>query len=318
MLNDMRNSKRIPRSASRSPPPPPISARPSTPPRSPSTSTSKSTPAPPRNSPSPPPDATAKSAATSKTISSSIPTAKFSKPQATPAHSAVTRIANDIPIGKGCGSSAAARLAGIALASPLRPPALDRRPNHRRSLPPRAPSRQRLRLLDGRPHRRPHVRQNAEAQVVGDHVRKGSGRCCSPFPSRRSRPKKPAASSPRNIRAPTPSPMCRIPCCCSPPSPKDAPTCSPSLSKTASTSPTAPRSARCSRVAGTQGKRKESSARPSAAPALGPDLSRPARLAHQKHARNVAAHLTRNSLTAELLPTSIALRGARNLPDYVS
>jgi homoserine kinase len=46
------------------------------------------------------------------------------------------RITNDIPIGKGCGSSAAARLAGIALSN-----ALDRLSDHRRGITARATSR---------------------------------------------------------------------------------------------------------------------------------------------------------------------------------
>ena len=77
------------------------------------------------------------------------------------------RIKNEIPIGKGCGSSAAARLAGIALAvhfGRLRWTdaqiigEASRREHHRR---------QRLRLLDGRPHRRPHGRSARTGQPRG-------------------------------------------------------------------------------------------------------------------------------------------------------
>ena len=50
------------------------------------------------------------------------------------------RIRNEIPIGKGCGSSAAARLAGIASSKSFRASALDRCANYRRGLPPRTPS----------------------------------------------------------------------------------------------------------------------------------------------------------------------------------
>ena len=50
-------------------------------------------------------------------------------------------IDNDIPIGKGCGSSAAARLAGIALANHFGKSALERFTDHRRGFAKRTPSR---------------------------------------------------------------------------------------------------------------------------------------------------------------------------------
>jgi homoserine kinase len=111
------------------------------------------------------------------------------------------RIANEIPIGKGCGSSAAARLAGIALAVHFG----------------------RLRWSDaqiiGEASRREHHPDNAsacwmggltvarmsgeaEAQVV--NVRpKGKCRCCWPFRSSVFRPRRRVASCLRSIRVPT-------------------------------------------------------------------------------------------------------------------
>ena len=142
------------------PPRRPISARPSTPLRWRWISTSRSMRGRPTSFPSLRPAATAKSAENSKITSSSIRIEKCSKRTRKALTPLSLRIANDIPIGKGCGSSAAARLAGIALAVHFGGSALDRRADRRRGLAPRASSRQRLGLLDGRPDRRPHVRRS--------------------------------------------------------------------------------------------------------------------------------------------------------------
>jgi hypothetical protein len=223
------------------------------------------------------------------------------------------RIDNDIPIGKGCGSSAAARLAGIALAVHFG----------------------RLRWTDaqiiGEASRREHHPDNASACWMGGLTiarmsaeaaaevqvacvaRKGSGRCCSPCPSRAS-PRRSPSRSPRAIFARRRGQRTyRIPCCCSPPSRRAATIFSPRPWKTAFISPIAPRSARClpalEELKGKDGILGSGSqrCRPFSA-----DLSRSPKLLYAKKlAALVAGHLARKSLTAELISTSITLRGAR-------
>ncbi len=103
------------------------------------------------------------------------------------------QIKNDIPIGKGCGSSAAARLAGIALAKYFGGLRVDGCSNHRRGFAARTPSRQRFRLLDRWPCRRSHVeRRNpgrcrpaeGEVAIIASHpgpaTRYRGSAACSP------------------------------------------------------------------------------------------------------------------------------------------
>ena len=151
-------------------------------------------------------------------------------------------IDNQIPIGKGCGSSAAARLAGIALAVHFG----------------------KLKWTDsrivGEASRREHHPDNAAACWMGGlavakmsarakrkspaSFRKGIGRCC--WRSRRKpwRPKKPAACCRRNIPGQTRFPTFRIPCCCWRRSCRAAATCWRPRSKTACISPIAQRCVR--------------------------------------------------------------------------
>ena len=156
------------------------------------------------------------------------------------------RINNDIPIGKGCGSSAAARLAGIALA------------NHFG----------RLRWTDaqivGEASRREHHPDNvsacwmggltvarmsgeAEAQVVCIHP-KGKWPLLLAIPDQALSTEEARRVLPLNILATTPSPTSKTRCFCSPPSPRAGMSCSLSPSRTTSINLTAPPSALCCRV----------------------------------------------------------------------
>ena len=155
-------------------------------------------------------------------------------------------IKNDIPIGKGCGSSAAARLAGIALANHF---------GH-------------LRWTDaqiiGEASRREHHPDNAsacwmggltvarmsgeaEAQVVCIRP-KGSGLCFLPFLAKPYPPKKLDVCCPRSILVPMPLRTYKTRCSCWPLSRKAVTTCSPPHSKTGSISLTALPCALCCRV----------------------------------------------------------------------
>jgi homoserine kinase len=146
------------------------------------------------------------------------------------------KIANDIPIGKGCGSSAAARLAGIAMAVHFG----------------------RLRWTDaqiiGEASRREHHPDNASACWMGgltvarmsaSNLSKSSDASAGEAQVACIRPK---GKWPLLLAVPVQARTFRTPCSCLPPSRKDAPICSHRRSKTASTSPIARRSARCYRV----------------------------------------------------------------------
>ncbi len=65
------------------------------------------------------------------------------------AHHLHLQLHNEIPLGMGCGSSAAALLAGVLLANHFGELNWTSSADPRRSLPPRRPSRQRGRLLPG-------------------------------------------------------------------------------------------------------------------------------------------------------------------------
>ena len=147
------------------------------------------------------------------------------------------KIRNDIPIGKGCGSSAAARLAGIAVA------------DHFGGL--RWSSAQ----IVGEASRREHHPDNAAACWFGGLAvarmsseseaevaciqPKGTGPCCWQFPTIRYRPKLHVACCPPAIHAPTPLPTFRIQCFYSRHSRRDAAICCALPWKTAFTSRTA-------------------------------------------------------------------------------
>jgi homoserine kinase len=128
-------------------------------------------------------------------------------------------IDNQIPVGKGCGSSAAARLAGIALAVHFG----------------------RLKWSDsriiGEASQREHHPDNASACWMGGLTvakmskrwwrglpPKENGRCCWRFRTIPFLPKQPAVYFLTSIPEPTPSPTFRIPCSCWRPSSKAAAT----------------------------------------------------------------------------------------------
>jgi homoserine kinase len=154
-------------------------------------------------------------------------------------------IENEIPIGRGCGSSAAARLAGIALAVHF---------GHLRWKNDR---------IVGEASMREHHPDNASAcwmgaltvarmanQVQAQVVEvkpKGKWPLLLAVPDAPFRPSKRAACCRFSIRAPTPSPTFRTRCCCSRRLRRTVPTCSRRRSKTASTSLIARRSVRCCR-----------------------------------------------------------------------
>ena len=222
------------------------------------------------------------------------------------------RIRNDIPIGKGCGSSAAARLAGIALANHfgrLRWTDAQRLSAKRRDRE-HHPDNAAACWMGGLAVAR--MSGEAEAQVVRiqpkgkwplllavpDQVL-STEEARRVLPAQYSRARRRCQHSELNVAA------CRI-------HRRDATNCWQLRSMIASTSLTAPHSVRCFRalqeMTGTPGilGAALSGAGPSVVVFLDP------RSSAQKTRKIIASHLASRNLQAELLLTSIASRGARS------
>ena len=104
----------------------------------------------------------------------------------------VLKISNQIPIGKGCGSSAAARLAGIALAVHFGSLRWTSAQIIGEALSSRAPSRQRRCLLARRPDRCTHelrIRSRSRAHPAQREVASAGGCSARPTFYRRSPPR---------------------------------------------------------------------------------------------------------------------------------